>query len=61
MTSMENRFWSANAFNQPLGKWKTGKVTDMSHMFYDAIQPAHRQLAYRQGYHHGGHIQRKEF
>ena len=29
-------FCAAHAFNQPIGSWNTGKVTDMRHMFYYA-------------------------
>jgi len=29
-------FYSAAAFNQPIGNWNTGKVTRMDQMFYGA-------------------------
>jgi surface protein len=29
-------FSATNAFNQPIGEWNVGNVTDMSGMFYDA-------------------------
>ena len=30
---MSNMFQSATAFNQPIGSWNVGNVTDMSYMF----------------------------
>jgi surface protein len=34
---MSGMFCEAKAFNQPIGKWNTSKVTDMSSMFQDAV------------------------
>jgi surface protein len=34
---MSVMFYNASAFNQPLGSWYVGNVTDMSFMFYSAI------------------------
>jgi len=33
---MENMFYGAEAFNQPLSDWQIDEVTDMFGMFYDA-------------------------
>ena len=34
--TMNNMFEGAISFNQPIGAWDTGKVTDMSNMFQRA-------------------------
>merc|ERR1712100_321955 len=36
VTSMQNMFCEARAFNKPIGAWDTSKVTDMFHMFANA-------------------------
>lgn len=33
---MNNMFGNAPIFNQPIGAWKTDKVTDLTYMFYGA-------------------------
>ena len=33
---MNNMFYNAKSFNQPIGNWNTQKVTDMGWMFYNA-------------------------
>ena len=33
---MEQMFYSADAFNQPLSRWDVSSVTNMAYMFYDA-------------------------
>jgi surface protein len=35
---MNGMFGSTTAFNQPIGAWNTGAVTDMNLMFYSASQ-----------------------
>jgi surface protein len=47
---MNGMFESASAFNQPIGDWATGSVTDMSGMFESAsaFNQAGRWLGHRQ-------------
>ena len=34
---MQGMFEDSHAFNQPIGKWDTSKVTNMEKMFYYAV------------------------
>ena len=41
-------FYSASAFNQPIGSWDTANVTNMTDVRLQRLQPGYRQLGHRQ-------------